>query len=154
MLSKKYITKEPKKKLVFVYGSLKKNFSNHHILEEAKYKCKAKTLKKFDMYKEDYYNYPYLLKRTTAQSHNIKGELYEIDRDDILKKLDEFENVPNYYERHTIKVKIYNGTIKKADAYFMKEKKTPKNKETLKEWIENKKVIDINFNAYYKSIIG
>ena len=142
--------KKPKKKLVFVYGSLKKDFDNHHIIEKAKYKCKARTVKKFDMFKEDCANYPYLLKRTTIKSHNIKGELYEIYRNDILNELDRFEDAPNYYERHTIKVKIYNGEIKKADAYFMKEHKIPKNKEPISEWIEEKNNFLLEFEEYYK----
>ena len=142
--------KKPKKKLVFVYGSLKKDFDNHHIIEKAKYKCKAKTLKRFDMYEEDYANYPYLLKRTTAKSYNVKGELYEIYRDDILKELDRFEDAPNYYERRTIKVKIYNGEVKKADAYFMKERKIPRNKEPLEEWTKHKNNFLSQFKEYYK----
>ena len=146
--------KKPKKKLVFVYGSLKKNFDNHHIIEKAKYKCKAKTVKRFDMFEENCANYPYLLKRTTVKSHNIKGELYEIYRDDILNELDRFEDAPNYYERHTIKVKIYDGTIKKADAYFMKEHKIPKNKEPLEEWIEQKNNFLLEFEKYYKQRIN
>jgi len=146
--------KKPKKKLVFVYGSLKKNFDNHHVIEKAKYKCKAKTLKRFDMFEEDYANYPYLLERTTIKSHNIKGELYEISRHDILNELDKFEDAPNYYERRTIKVKIYNGKIKKADAYFMKEHKVPRNKEPLEEWIEHKNNFLSEFEEYYKQRNG
>jgi len=142
--------KKPKKKLVFVYGSLKKDFNNHYVIEKAKYKCKAKTVKRFDMFEEDCANYPYLLKRTTVKSHNIKGELYEIYRDDMLNELDRFEDAPNYYERHTIKVKIYDGTIKKADAYFMKEQRIPKNKEPLEEWIEEKNNFLLEFEKYYK----
>jgi len=140
--------------LVFVYGSLKKNFDNHHVIEKAKYKCKAKTLKRFDMFEEDYANYPYLLERTTIKSHNIKGELYEISRHDILNELDKFEDAPNYYERRTIKVKIYNGKIKKADAYFMKEHKVPRNKEPLEEWIEHKNNFLSEFEEYYKQRNG
>jgi len=146
--------KKPKKKLVFVYGSLKKDFDNHHVIKKAKYKCKAKTVKRFDMFEEDYANYPYLLKRTTTKSHNIKGEIYEIYRTDILNELDRFEDAPNYYERHTIKVKIYDGTIKKADAYFMKEHKIPKNKEPLEEWIEQKNNFLLEFEKYYNHRIN
>jgi gamma-glutamylcyclotransferase (GGCT)/AIG2-like uncharacterized protein YtfP len=142
--------KKPKKRLVFVYGSLKRNFDNHYIIEKAKYKCEAKTLKRFDMFKEDCANYPYLLKRTTTKSYNVKGELYEISRNDILNELDKFEDAPNYYERRTIKVKIYSGEIKKADAYFMKEHKIPKNKEPLEEWIEHKNNFLSEFEKYYK----
>jgi gamma-glutamylcyclotransferase (GGCT)/AIG2-like uncharacterized protein YtfP len=146
----KFKLEERKVKLVFVYGSLKKDFDNHHVIEKAKYKCKAKTLKRFDMFEEEYANYPYLLKRTTTKSHNIKVELYEVYRNDILNELDKFEDAPNYYERHTIKVKTYNGKIKKADAYFMKEHKVPKNKEPLKEWIEHKNSFLSEFEKYYK----
>ena len=78
--------------------------------------------------------------------------LYEISKDDILHELDRFEDVPNYYERHTIKVKIYDGTIKKADAYFMKKHKIPKNKEPLAEWIEQKNNFLFEFEKYYKQL--
>lgn len=143
-------SKKPKKRLVFVYGSLKKDFDNHYIIEKAHYKCKAKTYKRFDMFQEENANYPYLLKRTTNKSHNIKGELYEIYRDDILDALDRFEDAPDYYERSTIKVKIYTGEVKKADAYFMKEKKIPTSQEPLSEWIERRDNFLTEFENYYK----
>ncbi len=142
------------KKLIFVYGSLKRNFENHYVIEKAKYKCKAKTLECFDMFKEDCANYPYLLQRTTPKSYNVKGEVYEVYGDDILNRLDAFEDAPNYYERHTIKVKIYGGKIKKVEAYFMKEQKIPKDKDPLEEWIEDKNSFLSEFEKYYKERIS
>ena len=142
------------RKLIFVYGSLKRDFENHYVIEKAKYRCNAKTLKRFDMFKEDYANYPYLLQRTTPKSHNVKGEVYEVYGDDILNELDSFEDAPNYYERHSIQVQIDNGEIKKAEAYFMKEHKIPKDKEPLEEWIEDKSDFLSQFEKYYKQRIS
>lgn len=141
--------KNQEKKLVFIYGSLKRNFDNHYIIEKARYRCKVKTLKRFDMFEEDYANYPYLLKRRTNKNYNVKGELYEV-YNDMLNELDRFEDAPNYYERRIIEVKIYSGEIKQAYAYFMKEQKIPKNKEPLEEWIEHKNNFLSEFEKYYK----
>ncbi len=136
------------KKLIFIYGSLKRNFDNHYIIEKARYKCKAKTVRKLDMFQEESANYPYLLNRTTNQSHHIKGELYEIYNENFLLEIDRFEDAPNYYKISTIKVKIYNGKIKKADVYFLKDKRVPKNQTPMAEWKESNSFLE-EFEKYY-----
>lgn len=48
--------------LLFVYGSLKKGFDNHSLLEKhAKRLGKAHTVKKFGMFEDSFGNYPYLI---------------------------------------------------------------------------------------------
>ncbi len=139
------VEEKPQKKLIFIYGSLKKGFDNHHVIEKAKYKCKAKTVQRFPMFAEKNANYPYLIKQPSKKYHNIKGELYEILHDEILQKLDRFEDAPDYYERHSIKIETYNGKIKNADAYFIKKRKIPDKQKPLEEWVE----CIASFDEYY-----
>lgn len=125
---------EPFHELLFVYGSLKKGFDNHRILEKsAKRLGKAKTVSKFGMFEDSFGNYPYLINEPI---HKIEGELYEINRKELLEKIDEFEGAPDYYQRKKIKVKSHHG-IKYAYTYLRENIKTPMNQKPLKVWENN-----------------
>lgn len=147
------VENEPLNELIFVYGSLKKGFDNHHVIKNAKYKCKAKTVSKFPMYEEEFANYPYLIKKRISNAYNVKGELYEIRRKELLKKLDKFEGAPDYYIRETIKVQTLSGEVKKAYAYFLKENKIPDSQNPMKEWKNNTDMYIEKFFSYYKQSI-
>jgi len=142
---------EPINSLLFVYGSLKKGFQNHDIIKEATYKCKVRTRKKFAMYEEPFGNYPYLIDKGN-QGHKIEGELYEINRKDLLDAIDEFEGAPTYYVRKSIMVEMRNGEIKKALAYFFASQKIPDNQTPLEEWTDNKDRYLKIFQDYHKSM--
>jgi len=88
---------KPFNEFLFVYGSLKKGFDNHKLLDKyAKRVGKASTISKFAMYEDSFGNYPYLVKKPITK---VIGELYEIKRKELLDKIDEFEGVPEYYKR-------------------------------------------------------
>lgn len=148
----KLIKEEKFKVYLFVYGSLKKGFENHTILSDANYISKAKTSSKFAMYKEDNQNYPYIIKDNSI-GQNIDGELYEITRKDLLKKVDEFEGAPEYFKRADIIVKTRSKKVK-AKTYILAMPKVPLYQEPLKSWVDNKIKVNIDFDAYYKSIVG
>lgn len=125
---------EPFHELLFVYGSLKKGFDNHRILEKsAKRLGKAKTVSKFGMFEDSFGNYPYLI---SEPIYKIEGELYKINRKELLEKIDEFEGAPDYYQRKKIRVQSHHG-IKFAYTYLRENIKTPMNQKPLKVWENN-----------------
>ncbi len=151
--SRGHFTREQKfEEYLFVYGSLKKGFDNHTILKEAKYISKAKTIDKFAMYKEEDRNYPYIVKNEII-GQSIEGELYQITREDVLKKIDDFEDAPRYFKHENIWIKTRSRKVK-ATTYVLSNSKSSLNQKPLKCWIENKIKIDMNFDDYYKSILG
>jgi len=125
---------EPFSELLFVYGSLKKGFDNHNLLgNSAKRLGKAHTVKKFSMYEDSFGNYPYIVDEPYSK---IKGELYQITRADLMKKIDEFEGAPDYYTRKKIEVKSHHG-VKRAFVYIRQEVEVSDKQEPLKEWTHN-----------------
>jgi len=125
---------EPFNEFLFVYGSLKKGFDNHKLLQKyAKRVGKASTVGKFAMYEDSFGNYPYLVKEPVAK---VMGELYEIKRKELLDKIDEFEGAPEYYQRKKIKVKTHKG-VNLAFVYIREDEEIPKEQEPLKIWENN-----------------
>lgn len=133
---------------LFIYGSLKKGFDNHHIIEKATYISKAMTVDKFAMYKNKKGDYPYLVKNEHID--NINGEVYKINRKDLLRKIDEFEDSPNYYQREKIKIKTRSG-IKTAYTYFSNSNMKIKNQKSMNEWKHPEK---FDFNSYFDYIMN
>jgi len=125
---------EPFNAFLFVYGSLKKGFDNHKLLQKyAKRVGKASTVGKFAMYEDSFGNYPYLVKEPITK---VIGELYEIKRKELLDKIDEFEGAPEYYQRKKIKVKTHKG-VNLAFVYLREDEEIPKEQEPLKIWENN-----------------
>jgi gamma-glutamylcyclotransferase (GGCT)/AIG2-like uncharacterized protein YtfP len=137
---------EPFSELLFVYGSLKKGFDNHNLPDNfTKRLGKARTVKKFSMYEDSFGNYPYIVDEPYSK---IKGELYQIMRADLMQKLDEFEGVPDYYERKKIEVKSHHG-VKRAFVYIRKDVEVSDKQEPLKEWVNN---IDYKVAKLYSAL--
>ena len=105
---------------IFIYGSLKKGFSNDYLLDNSEFLGEAITVDKFCMKKYPGYNFPYLSKE---ESVNIIGELYKIEKS-VLKDLDILEENGSFYQREEISV-LLNGIKIKAFCYFIIE--PPKN---------------------------
>lgn len=123
---------------VFVYGSLKRGFHNQHMLEKAEFLGNATTVEKFPMFEVEKQEYPYLLDIFHCDAENVEGEVFEVS-DSLLKRLDFFEGVPEYYFRKLIQVEL-EGLVVDAYVYFFKEIKVPEGKP-LKVWEKN--------NEYY-----
>jgi len=122
---------EPFREMLFVYGSLKKGFDNHHLLSQyTKRIGKAITVSKFGMFEDSFGNYPYLIPVAQMRIH---GELYEIRRRELLEKLDRFEGCPDYYERKKILVKTHRGTTR-ASVYIQPHAAVPYGQKALREW--------------------
>jgi len=122
---------EPFSELLFIYGSLKKGFDNHHLLSKySKRLGKAITVGKFGMFEDSFGNYPYLV---PVPKMRIHGELYFIERRELLEKLDLFEGAPEYYERKKILVKSHRGT-QRAFVYIQPHATIPHDQKPLREW--------------------
>jgi gamma-glutamylaminecyclotransferase len=83
---------------VFVYGSLRKGFGNHRLLEESTYIGEATTYPSYTMLHLG--GFPGLV---AEGSTPIKGEVYEVD-DYTLARLDRLESHPDFYERTPIEL--------------------------------------------------
>jgi len=122
---------EPFHEFLFVYGSLKKGFDNHSLLTKSTKRLgKASTVGKFAMFEDSFGNYPYLV---TKPINKIEGELYQINRKELLAEIDEFEGAPDYYQRKKIKVKTHHG-INVAYTYIREDVDMPEDQIPLKVW--------------------
>jgi gamma-glutamylaminecyclotransferase len=100
---------------VFVYGTLMKGELHHTTMAHARFIGQAETEPRYELVQIDYY--PAML---PDGAHAVHGELYEVD-DATLRRLDELEEVPHYYERHELT--LADGT--KAFAYVMPRTRAP-----------------------------
>ncbi len=104
----------PEKNLVFVYGTLQRNFSNHRYLAESKFLGTARTQEKYALYSD---GLPFLVLNEPVSQ--IQGELYEVD-DITLDLLDDIEGHPDWYRREQVEICLDDGSnsIMKAWVYF------------------------------------
>lgn len=107
---------------IFVYGTLKKNFENHFILDGADFLGEAITEKKYLLVKSG--GLPFLIENSEHEKATfIKGELYKIS-DSLLMDVDELEGHPNFYYRKPIWVKTKDDSIDMAWVYLVNNEKS------------------------------
>ncbi|CAA7014595.1 unnamed protein product [Microthlaspi erraticum] len=115
------------KKLIFVYGTLKRNHTNHFLLEDlitqndAVFVGQRTTRLQYPLV-TGLYGIPYLINQSES-GKRIRGELYSVS-DRGLARLDELEGIKvEHYERLPIEVvedeevEESNGVVS-AEAYF------------------------------------
>jgi gamma-glutamylcyclotransferase (GGCT)/AIG2-like uncharacterized protein YtfP len=100
---------------VFVYGTLRKGFKYHSLLQGAHFVGSATTCECYALYLAAY---PCLFKGKAVS--RIRGEIYEIDQS-TLEQLDELENHPYEYRREQVQVILDNGRKLPAWVYFYPE---------------------------------
>ena len=107
--------------LVFVYGTLKKGFSNHRLLAGAEFLGTGQTVKKYAMYST---GTPIVLKQEAVSP--IFGELYRVD-EKILASLDSLEGHPDWYRREEVEISVDEGErgkrLETAWLYFSLDKR-------------------------------
>jgi gamma-glutamylaminecyclotransferase len=91
------ITFDEKKLYVFVYGSLKNGFYNHHVLEGAEFITNLTLSRRFGFAMVDVGAYPALVMNDEHKTQ-ILGEVYKIN-EKIFDRLDGLEGYPEYYSR-------------------------------------------------------
>ena len=102
---------------VFVYGTLRKGFHNHHLYMRSEHVRFVSSAHTVDQYALVVGRWPFLLRRPTHEKHSrthISGELYEVTNADVKAQLDELEEG---YEALVVKVKA-NDEIVEALVYF------------------------------------
>ncbi|XP_076268938.1 putative gamma-glutamylcyclotransferase CG2811 isoform X1 [Rhynchophorus ferrugineus] len=107
---------------VFVYGTLKKGEPNHGWFSKStgghhKFLYNGRTKEKFPLIIGTRYNIPFLL-HSPGQSHNVKGEVYEVD-DKVLADLDVLEDHPNFYVRGLYEVEDVDQPDQKSESVWI-----------------------------------
>jgi len=91
---------------VFVYGSLKRGFYNHRLLQGCMmWKAKAEGI---DLHRGSAFPY------AKRGDHITFGELYEVDSE-VLQRLDRLEGHPHFYRREQTEIIVGN---KRVDAWI------------------------------------
>ena len=94
---------------IFVYGTLKQGFPNHHHLKDANFLGTGQLADKYPLVIASHFNIPYLL-FAADRGHNIRGEVFGVT-DSQLECLDELEGYPGYYNRVKLPVIADSVTV-------------------------------------------
>jgi gamma-glutamylaminecyclotransferase len=116
---------------VFVYGTLKKGFGNHGLLENSKFVGAAITHCKYPMWCSGVFPY---MADVQGVGKLIFGEVYEVD-EKTLNRLDVLEGVPHHYVRRIIPLAIDKVGNDSAFCYFRADGKVPSGIQFLDTWI-------------------
>jgi gamma-glutamylaminecyclotransferase len=84
--------------LVFVYGSLKQGFGNHHLLKNAHYLGAFETVARHKMISLG--AFPGVI--WCGGDHTIKGEVYDVIDENDRIALDNLEGYPTFYTKERI----------------------------------------------------
>lgn len=102
--------------LVFVYGTLKRGFRNHRVVENARFVGEATTLEPWALPIYGGRHVPTVL--PINEGYRIKGELYEPDVPEW-RYLDKLEGHPHLYKRARVEVRLVGeDTPMNAWIYF------------------------------------
>lgn len=92
---------------VFVYGSLKMGYGNHHILSSSKFL--GNDLTKHDMYRMfSFGGFPGVIESPGQHGTYISGEVYEVD-EETMKKLDILESNGFFYKREIVELSYWGN---------------------------------------------
>lgn len=100
---------------IFVYGTLMRGFSNHHLMKSSTFIGTAATKEKYALFVADF---PFVTEK--LQTSPIQGEVYEVADEETLKRLDDLEEHPTWYRRKPVKV-VMEGSVEgeiEAELYF------------------------------------
>ncbi len=88
---------------IFVYGTLKRGYSNHRLLTGASFLCGGRTREKYALYTS---GIPFVIK--DEKISQIQGEIYLVD-ETTLANLDLLEGHPNWYCREKTEIILEEG---------------------------------------------
>ena len=119
---------DPDHTLLFVYGTLKRDYSNHALLAAAHFVGEAATIEEYGFYlgpdehAQEEPEIPFLLAnpKTGDAAVQVRGELWKVDSF-TLTQLDELEGHPDWYQRKKINVCHASGESVSAFAYLLPE---------------------------------
>jgi gamma-glutamylaminecyclotransferase len=93
--------------IVFVYGTLKNGFNNHHLLASSFFLGRAVTCRDYALYSS---SIPFVIRDQPVSQ--IHGEAYGVSHQ-TLNKLDDLEGHPTWYRREQIPVCLYDEKSRK-----------------------------------------
>ena len=100
--------------LIFVYGSLRSDLRNHHMLNNSQYLGEFISEESFHLIAHETLLFPYLANLPIDEPKTkIKGEIYKVNSH-TLKKLDLLESHPDIYQRQE---KIFKNGKDTISAY-------------------------------------
>ena len=102
--------------IVFVYGTLRKGFGNHSLLQDAEFISIGKTKHRYCMTAS---GCPFVSEHTKMT--RILGELYRIKTVEDWHHLDRLESHPTWYVRKQVEIEVEGGKYVKAWLYFNEE---------------------------------
>ncbi|KAK1438435.1 hypothetical protein QVD17_04244 [Tagetes erecta] len=111
------------KTLIFFYGTLKRGFPNHPLMEDLISHNDAIFIGTYitDLHLplvQGPYGIPFMLNLPGSSRHRINGELYSVS-DSALRRLDELEGISRgHYERLPITLRSEDGETVEAEAYY------------------------------------
>ena len=119
---------DPDHTLLFVYGTLKRDYSNHALLTSALFVGEAATTEMYGFYlgPDEYApgepKIPFLLAKPKVgdSAVHVRGEVWEVDSS-TLAQLDELEGHPDWYQRKKITVSHVSGKSVSAFTYLLPE---------------------------------
>lgn len=112
---------------LFVYGTLKRGFSNNRLLAHQKFlgsaiTCSPKVMETAGI--PYVYDFPqYYIGDKLMSGSCIEGELWEVDQR-AFTKIDLLEGHPRWYRRKLTNVQLHHGTSAQAWLYYMTPRKT------------------------------
>jgi len=83
---------------IFVYGTLKKNYHNHYIIEDQTYIGKGVLSKENRFKMVSVGSFPAIVPTPVGEAKDIEGEIWEVDENGF-KKVDILEGFPTFYWR-------------------------------------------------------
>ncbi|WP_374435588.1 gamma-glutamylcyclotransferase family protein [Inhella sp.] len=104
--------------LIFVYGTLKQGFRNHHINHGERLPGVFHTVAALPLYVVGPNHLPWLV-NAPGQGEPVAGELYRVD-DAGLARMDELEQIerPDWYLRQPLQVRGEDGRVWDCEVYF------------------------------------
>ena len=103
--------------LVFVYGTLKRGFGNHLVMQRAggEFVCCGRTVERYPLVVS---GLPYLL-GSPGEGHQVEGEIYRVNSAEGWSALDRLEGHPGFYERRLTDIVGDDRETYAAWVYFL-----------------------------------
>ena len=103
--------------LVFVYGTLKRGFHNHRVMEDAggEFVCTGRTQNQYPLVAQ---GLPYLLNHP-GTGKRVEGEIFQVSTSEGWDRLDHLEGHPGFYQREVIAIEGVDRDIYDAWTYFL-----------------------------------
>lgn len=104
--------------LVFVYGTLKRGYGNNRLLERATFVSEGETVAKCRLFNSGFpVLRPRLKKRDGAWNAPVRGEVFEVNDEETMQRLDRLEGEGRMYHRRRKKIRLSSGAVVMAYAY-------------------------------------